>query len=197
MIEFKDVSIKYHSSFYSLIDCNIKIKQSSLIIGDELFTSAFCRILMNLDKYNGEILIDNELNKKIKTKNYQIAYVPKTDVFFENKTAIDNIIYPLKIRNFNKKYIENAKKSLKNTYNYDFFDKKVKFLSSDERKLVAILRATIHTPKYILIESLFDVISPNSEYYNTALSIVNEHHIVIITSSKELDSLSHFDQIKL
>ena len=195
MIELKNVSIKYHNMFNSLTNVNLNLTKSTQVVGDELFTSAFCRVLMNFDKYDGEVLIDGINTKRIKNKDYPIAFVPKQDVLFNNWTARNNILYSLEIRKFSKEEQDNAINSLISTCKLDFLDKKAKYLTPAERKLTALLRAIIHKPKYLLIENMFDY--EFGEYTDTITKLIASIDNVIITTDKELNQFCSFKIISI
>ena len=104
MITLKNVSIKYVKEFYSLYNINLNINGNTLLIGDAASGNIFLlRLLAKIDThYDGEILVDNKNLKQIKDKDLNIAYIPQKPCLFENKTVLENLIYPLKIRKINK-----------------------------------------------------------------------------------------------
>ena len=105
MIKLKNVSVKYVKDYYSLYNVNLEIDGNTLLIGGESSGNNFLlRILAKIDKnYEGEIFVDNVNLKQIKDKDLNLAYIPKTPYLFENKSVLENLIYPLKIRKINKK----------------------------------------------------------------------------------------------
>lgn len=189
MIEFKNVTINYVKDFASLFDFNLKINENYLIIGDEIKTSAMARTLAKIDKhYTGKILIDGENIKKIKDKNFNLAYVSKGNYLF-NKDINFNLAYPLKIRHQNKKIID---ETIQNTLiQYDLKNKKIKDLSPCEKKIITLLRATIRKPKYIVCENLFE--SLDEKNLKLALQIIKDNQTAttfIILENKQVENLN-------
>lgn len=105
MIKIERVRIKYVKDYYSLYNANLEIDGNSLLIGSDISGNNFLlRILAKIDKgYEGEIFVDNKNLKQIKDKDLNLAYITKTPCLFENKSVLENLIYPLKIRKISKK----------------------------------------------------------------------------------------------
>ncbi len=104
MIKLKNVSIKYIKDYYSLYNINLEINEHTLLMGNETSGNNFLlRLLAKIDNcYEGEIYVDDINLKQIKDKDLNLAYIPKTPYLFENKSVLENLIYPLKIRKINK-----------------------------------------------------------------------------------------------
>lgn len=157
MIEFKNVFLKSVAEYYSLYDFSIKINSNICLIGEQVYTSSIARILSKIEKhYQGDVLLNNINIKLISDKNLNVAYVAKTPFLFNNKTARKNIEYSLKIRKFDKKYIENIINSLIFSLNLNFLDKKAKTLTYNEKIICSLLRAIIWKPKYLILENLME-----------------------------------------
>ena len=106
MIEFKKVRYTYFSKFYTLFDFSYKFdKGDYVLIGDNVSGPlTLIRLLAKLDTfYKGEILIDGKSLKKTNyKKDFNVGYVSATPKFFNNKTVIENVCYPLKSRGLKK-----------------------------------------------------------------------------------------------
>ena len=116
MIKIERVSIKYVKDYYSLFNVNLGIDGNSLLIGSDISGNNFLlRILAKIDKgYEGEIFVDDKNLKQIKDKDLNLAYITKIPCLFKNKSVLENLIYPLKIRKISKKEaILRAKTALK------------------------------------------------------------------------------------
>lgn len=100
MIELKHVSINFVKNFYSLYNVNLQIESNTILLGDTTSGNNFLlRLISKTDKhYEGEIFVDNINLKQIKDKDLPIAYITKENYFFNNKSVLENLIYPLKIR---------------------------------------------------------------------------------------------------
>ena len=124
MIKLKNISVKYVNDYYSLYNVNLEINGNSLLIGSESSGKSFLlRILAKIDKnYEGEIFVDGKNLKQIKDKDLNLAYIPQIPYLFENKSVIENLIYPLKIRKISKnEAILRAKTAIK-PYFFKFFE---------------------------------------------------------------------------
>ena len=105
MIKIEQVGIKYIKDYYSLFNINLNIENNTLLLGDKTSGNNFLlRLIAKIDKhYEGEIFVDDVNLKQIKDKDLNLAYIPKTPYLFENKSVLENLIYPLKIRKIDKK----------------------------------------------------------------------------------------------
>ena len=138
MIKLKNVSIKYVKDYYSLFNINLQINENTLLLGNETSGNNFLlRLVAKIDKvYEGEIFIDNDNLKQIKDKDLNLAYVPKIPYLFENKSVLENLIYPLKIRKINKnEAILRAKTAIK-PYFLKIFENfnKIRYLPLQNKK---------------------------------------------------------------
>lgn len=71
----------------------------------------------------------------------------------EDLTVRENIIYPLKIYELGENVIESKLKQIMNKINLKhLLDKPVKLLSSWEKQRVALTRALIHDPKFVIAD---------------------------------------------
>ncbi len=178
MIEFKNLFLQHFSEFFTLYNINEKIDGNTLLISsDRLYSSSFLRLICKFEKpTKGEIFIDNKNIFSIKDKDLNVGFLPKEIYLFENKTVIQNLIYPLKIRKIDKNTAKNLvfneinELNLKNyldfyqtpeNKNVDLLNLKVKFLSPADKKIIALIRIKLRKPKYILIEDVFDGLTNN------------------------------------
>ena len=215
MIKFKNVYLQYINEFYSLFDFNCEIKSNTLFVGDFFSgTSAIMRLLSKIDKnYKGDIFIDDINIKNIKDKEFDLAYLPEQTLLFKNKNILNNLYFPLKLRKINKNNAKNLIYSIftelknNNLYifnfnNYDNIDKilnlKIKKLNISEQKIIALIRAVIRKPKYILLENFFENL--NKEHFIVANFLINklkETSIVIACEKERMFQFENFEIIDL
>ena len=164
MIEFKNVSYTYFSKFYTLFGFNYKFNAGNYaLIGEDIGGPlTLIRLLAKLDTwYKGQILINGVSLKKVNYKNnFSVAYISASPRFFNNKTVLENIIYPLKSRRISK--VERSNIALVTLANWGWKDKadiKVKNLTSQERIILALIRASVRKLDLLLCENIFDTIS--------------------------------------
>ena len=164
MIEFKKVRYTYFSKFYTLYDFSYKFEDGNyaLIGENDCGPITLIRLLAKLDTYyKGDILIDDKSLKKVNyKKDYSVAYISTTPRFFNNKSVIENVCYPLKSRGVKKQERRNI--ALVHLSNWGWKDKayvKVKDLSKNELIMLTLIRASVRKLDLLLCEDIFDNIS--------------------------------------
>lgn len=152
-------------------------------------------IIGGLDKeFLGEVFYDNnKFSKKVKqaiTIVFQKPYLLK-------RTVYENIEYPLKLRNMNKKEsktkVLDVMKKLEIT---DLMDKKGNKLSGGESQKVALARALVFNPKLLLLDEPTSNIDPEyivtMENAITQFNLENKSTIIIVTHNiQQSERLCH------
>ena len=192
MIEFKKVRYTYFNKFYTLYDFSYKFQDGNYtLIGDnDCGTLTLIRLLAKLDTYyKGDILIDGKSLKKTNyKKDYSVAYISATPRFFNNKTVLENVCYPLKSRGINKQ--ERTNIALVHLSNWGWKDKasiKVKDLTKSELIMLALIRASVRKLDLLLCEDIFNNISP------TILDKISATTKIII--SKNYDNFENYTSL--
>lgn len=149
MVEFINVCKKYgKNNLFDNINFKISDNSFAFIMGanGEGKTTLF-KCLLNLEKFQGNILFDGDKFPKI-IKNIFAIYddVP----FYMNLTGFQNI----KLISYKKIYPEYIEKNLKSLLSIDKLNKKVSTYSYGEKKKLAILIAILLKPKYLIIDEL-------------------------------------------
>ena len=199
MIKFNSVSIQYVKEYFALYNFSTKITSHTLFVGDDYVgSSAIMRLLSKIDKdYSGTINIDSTNIKDIKDKDLNIAYVPQIPYLFKHKSIEKNLAYPLKIRKFDKNKIKTIVNDAISSYNLKNFNKKTGKLNLNEQKIIALIRASLWKPKYILLENFFEDLDNN--YLGLAIQILNniKQHSTIIATEKANKNLDIFKDFKI
>lgn len=152
-------------------------------------------IIGGLDKeFLGEVFYDNnKFSKKVKqtmTIVFQKPYLLK-------RTVYENIEYPLKLRNMNKKEsktkVLDVMKKLEIT---DLMDKRGNKLSGGESQKVALARALVFNPKLLLLDEPTSNIDPEyivtMENAITQFNLENKGTIIIVTHNiQQSERLCH------
>ncbi len=219
MISFNSVNIKYIKEYYSLFNVKFNINKNTLLIGDKASGNNFVlRIIAKIDKhYGGEVLLEGVNLKDIKDKDLNLAYVTQENYLFKHKSVFKNLIYPLISRKVNKKVAsEMVVSALKQydikNYLYSQLDEKekqkffaldvitfvkklkIKALNFNAQKIIALLRAIIRQPKYLLLENFFEDLDAKS--CQLAETIIKNANATIIATDEE-DNLRYLNFEKL
>lgn len=165
MIEFKNVKYTYFSKFYTLFDFSYKFDAGNYcLVGDNISGPlTLIRLLAKLDTfYKGDILINGVSLKRVSyKKDFNVGYISATPRFFEGKTVIENVAYPLKSRGIKKQ--ERLNIALVTLSNWGWRDKanlQVKALSTSDKLMLGIIRTSVRKLDLLLCENIFDSISP-------------------------------------
>lgn len=161
MIEFKKVSYTYFSKFYTLFNFSYKFDAGNYaLVGDNVSGPlTLIRLLAKLDTYyKGDVLINGKSLKKTNyKKEFNVAYISATPRFFNNKTVLENVAYPLQSRGIKKQ--ERLNIALVTLANWGWKDKaniKVKDLPKSDLITLALIRASVRKLDLLLCENIFD-----------------------------------------
>ncbi|GAA0120901.1 MAG: ABC transporter ATP-binding protein [Clostridium argentinense] len=205
-IEFKNVSFAYPNSGYILRNISFKIEKGKkyAIVGESgSGKSTLIKLLIKYyENYEGEILVDNVLNKSINTSDlYNLISVIHQNVFIFDGNIRDNItLYNKYEESEINKALELAglNSTIRNSENK--LDKLVGengiALSGGEKQRISIARAIIRkTPIIILDEPTASLDAETS--YNIENSILNlsDSTVIVITHKLNKELLSKYDTI--
>ncbi len=197
MISLKEVSKKYIEDFFTIFNFSFDFDCNTLIIANDFEAVCLFRLISKIDRPTyGQIFIDNKNIDSIKDKDLNIAYITEKPILFENKNIYKNLMYPLKLRKFNKNQAKNIIFNMQSTINLQNFNKKVKFLTLSQKKIISLARAILWQPKYILLENFFENLS--SEYHPLAIKLLKNlpNNSIIIASQKENKTVKFFNTFK-
>ncbi len=124
------------------LNINISKNETLCVIGKSgVGKTTLLKAILGLINFEGQIIK--------KTKN--ISYMPQEFALFDNKTAFDNIILPLVIKNktFDEGYVLSILKDLKID---NLKNKKVHLLSGGEKSRVALARSIVDNSDLILLD---------------------------------------------
>lgn len=194
MITLENFYVKFVNEFYSVFNANFTINSNTILMEkNPCGCVAFYRSLTKLlNNYQGKIFIDKINLKNISKTNLDISFLPENPILFNHKSIKSNLEFPLKIRKINKKNRKNAVNSVFLRYNLDNFNKKIKKLSTTEKKIICLLRALVRKPKYILMENFFE--NFDEKYINLACEILEEikKDSTLIVSEKTNENSIYF-----
>lgn len=137
------------------INLEIKDKEFLVLVGSSgCGKSTILRLISGLEEISsGEILIDNKVVNNTHPKDRDIAFVFQSYALYPHMSVYDNIAFGLKMRKFDKKYIDEKVKEVAKSLNLeDLLDRKPKQLSGGQRQRVALGRAIVRNPKVFLMD---------------------------------------------
>jgi len=160
MIELRNIWFSYVNGIYVLKEINISFdKGISVIIGPNgSGKTTLLKIASCLHKpVKGKVIVDSvdywslEEQEMIKYRR-RIVYVHEKPILLRGK-VIDNIVYSLLIRGYGKvEAKEKAYRVAKQLGIAHLVNKKVQELSIGEKQLVALARALVLKPDYLLLD---------------------------------------------
>lgn len=201
MIEFKKVSYTYFSKFYTLFNFSYKFDAGNYaLVGDNVSGPlTLIRILAKLDTYyKGDVLINGKSLKKTNyKKEFNVAYISATPRFFNNKTVLENVSYPLQSRGIKKQ--ERLNIALVTLANWGWKDKaniKVKDLPKSDLITLALIRASVRKLDLLLCENIFDThkIDVLSNIDATTKIIVTQNNLELDNYTCLLFGLGNLDK---
>ena len=201
MIEFKKVSYTYFSKFYTLFNFSYKFDAGNYaLVGDNVSGPlTLIRLLAKLDTYyKGDVLINGKSLKKTNyKKEFNVAYISATPRFFNNKTVLENVAYPLQSRGIKKQ--ERLNIALVTLANWGWKNKaniKVKDLPKSDLITLALIRASVRKLDLLLCENIFDThkIDVLSNIDATTKIIVTQNNLELDNYTCLLFGLGNLDK---
>lgn len=199
MIKLINISKKYEDKEV-LKNINIEFPESGFIAikgKSGCGKTTLFNIIGLLDDYSGKLFIDDILinkHKCEKIRREKISYVFQDGLLLEYLTVYENIILPLK--NLKLNIDESKIDKYLNLYQISSLkNKKVSYLSGGERTRVAIIRAIITNPKYILAdEPIGNVDKDNARnIMDEFKSLSKDRSIIMVTHNNDFDD--YYDKI--
>lgn len=156
-VELSRVSKSYDGKTKVIDNVNLKIKDKEFLVlvgSSGCGKSTLLRMIAGLETISdGKILIGGRVVNNIHPKDRDIAFVFQNYALYPHMSVYDNIAFPLKMRNLNKKTIEekvnNAAEILDLT---NLLKRKPKQLSGGQRQRVALGRAIVRNPQVFLMD---------------------------------------------
>ena len=185
MISCENISIKYIKQFYSLYDINhtFNVGDKILLVGDDASGNSFLlRIIAGIDRpKNGKIKITNFSRK-------EIGYLPSVPVFFERKTPLENLTYPLRIRKMKKIEAKLYAENVCHKYECDYIlNKQLKDMDENEKQTLALLRLVARKPKIVLL----DLMKYGEKNLNIISDLIKTSEIAIVATQTEDENIIH------
>lgn len=167
MIKIVNLNLKFTKEYNALFNINLEINDGEkvcLLGQSESGKTSLLRVIAGLEEeYTGEAYInDNEIKKIDYKYDTNLVYMPKHSVFFDNKSVFYNLEYAVKLRDSVSSPYEIEKKIEDKLIEYgleQYKFSKVSVLSTFERYLLSIARASMRKLDILLIDNIFDLLS--------------------------------------
>ena len=190
MIEFRNVVLQYHYEEFALLkgtSFTLRDGLNSVLVDTQSGKSSICRLLMKEVAANsGEILIDGLNICGITSADLGILYLPSKPTFFENRSARFNLEYPLRARKVAKNERRARAEQVAAALGIDELDVKVKKLTAEDRKLVALARGLTVERKIVLFDDFFSASDSSKEQVDSVLARFPNSICVVLSSDKRL-----------
>lgn len=186
MIEFCDVHLQYHYDEFELLKgatFTLPDGISTLLCDTQSGKTSVCRlILKDVEPTCGQIYVDGKELSGISSANLEILYLPSNPVFFERRSILYNIEYPLKVRKVNKNERQGIAAELAEKMGLTDLNRKVKSLSENERKRVALARGLTVPRKTVLWDDFFQ--GMESECVERVLELFNGNQVIVTSETR-------------
>ncbi|MGN1399355.1 MAG: methionine ABC transporter ATP-binding protein [Erysipelotrichaceae bacterium] len=172
MIKISNLAKTYNNDVVALKDVSLSIDQGDIygIIGlSGAGKSTLVRCINLLEKpTGGTIEIDGEDltkldEKQLRAKRKEISMIFQSFNLLQQKTALQNVLFPLQIGKYDKQYcIDKAKSLLAMVDLSDKLDSYPSQLSGGQKQRVAIARALATDPKVLLCDEPTSALDPQT-----------------------------------
>lgn len=186
MIEFDNVHLHYHYDEFELL------KGATFTLCDGVNTvlcdmqsgkTSLCRLLIaDVKPTSGQISVDGQDISGITSANLDILYLTGDSVFFERRSVLYNVAYPLAVRKVPREVRRGVAAELCERLGIADVKQKIRKLPTELRKQAALARGlTVHR-KYVLWDDFFTDIREQQR----CLALFPDSTNVIFTSDPEL-----------
>ncbi len=156
-VVLKNLVKSYDGKKNIIDDINLEIKDKEFIVlvgSSGCGKSTILRLISGLeDITSGSIIIDGNVVNNVHPKDRDIAFVFQSYALYPHMSVYDNIAFGLKMRKFDKKYIDKKVHDVAKSLNLeDLLNRKPRQLSGGQRQRVALGRAIVRNPKVFLMD---------------------------------------------
>lgn len=115
--------------------------------------TTLAKVILGLLDYEGEIYLDNVNFLSLSPNERRLGYISQNYLLYPHLTIFDNIAFPLKVIGAPREEIIKRVEELANDLGISFLlSRKPKHLSGGQQQCVALARALIKTPSFIVLD---------------------------------------------
>jgi len=155
-VTFQNVE-KYYGKTAAIKNFNLEIKNSEFLTllgpSGSGKTTILNMIAGFIQQTSGSILIGKNSIENLPTEKRNVGMVFQSYSLFPHMNIFDNVAFPLKMRNENKKTVNEKVRYALNLVNLDGVEKRMpNELSGGQRQRIAFARAIVFKPKVLLMD---------------------------------------------
>ena len=186
MIVFDKVSLKYPYDEYAVIkDASFALTAgvNTVLCDVQSGKSSLCRLLIKeVSPTSGKILSDGEDISRITNERLGILYLPNNPVFFERRSVLYNIAYPLKLRKVAKSERLSRAREIADSLHIPDVNVRAGQLDERTRKAAALARGLTVKRNAVLFDDFFG----EAEYVDEVLDLFVAEIKAVFTSDVSL-----------
>lgn len=160
MIEFQNVTLQYHYEQYSLFEglsFTLLDGLNTVLCDVQSGKTSLCKLILGEEKPNcGKIIVDGKDITKKDAEPISALYLPSQPTFFEGKSVLFNLQYPLRVRKKLAKNDVRVTEAAKKLGLEDLLATKVRKLTFEQKKLLALARGLTVPRETVLFDGFFD-----------------------------------------
>ena len=179
----------------------IKNQEFFVVAGPpEAGKTTFLRLVAGLEKPDeGQIYIENELANEVEPRNRDVSMVFENLALYPNKTAFENISFPLEQRRVPKEQVRSKVLEVARLLLIEgLLDRLPATLSGGEKQRIAVARAIIRSPKVCLMDQpLANLDAKIRESMRAELKRLAKElgQTIILTTHDQLEAMSMGERI--
>lgn len=186
MIEFKQVALHYHYDEYAVLkNLTFTLTEgvNTILCDSQSGKSSICKLLTKEFKpTSGQIFVNGLDINSIANSALGILYIPTKPTFFENRSVKYNVTYPLKVRKVAASDRLKRFDEVASAIGLSDADVKLRKLTFDERKRVALARGLTVKRQTVLLDDFCN----KPEQIDEVVKLFDAAAIVILTSDINL-----------
>lgn len=189
MIVFDNVTLRYHYDEYDLlkgVSFSLTEGVNTVLADTQSGKTSICKLLTKqVSPTSGLITVNGADICSITNANLDILYLSRNPTFFQNRSMLYNIAYPLRVRKVPKQVRNQIAQEVATKLHLDNIQRKVKSLDSGQRQLLALARGLTVKRQTVLFDDFFNLDDGLQQIQQT-LALFEGANCVLLTSESDL-----------